>query len=47
MLILKPLRWIGRSREDLRRFPDKARRNIDDSNRLREPTSHEEINFRA
>jgi phage-related protein len=26
--LLKPLLWIGRSREDLRTFPDEARRNI-------------------
>jgi phage-related protein len=26
--MLKPLRWIGRSREDLRRMPEEARRNI-------------------
>lgn len=24
----KPVRWMGRSREDLRDFPDDARRNI-------------------
>lgn len=28
MAILKSLRWIGRSREDLRKFPEEARRNI-------------------
>lgn len=24
----KPIRWVGRSREDLRRFPDEAKRDI-------------------
>jgi phage-related protein len=28
MDVLKPLRWVGRSREDLREFPDEVRRNI-------------------
>jgi len=28
MTIIKELCWIGRSREDLRAFPDEARRNI-------------------
>jgi phage-related protein len=28
MAELKPLRWVGRSREDLRRFPAEARREI-------------------
>ena len=28
MALLKPVRWIGRSRGDLREFPDEVRRNI-------------------
>jgi len=28
MAILRALRWVGRSREDLRQFPEEARRNI-------------------